>query len=405
MIVTEVLQQQAGIEYGGVKDQSESDPRDSLANVLFTGQFKRGRFDKPMLITLENLRPVLGYDPENPEYTAIEDALADGAPFVWVQRIGQKNIDLDPWTNFACTTGTKTLSFNSAVKVDLSKNYGFFGELMTENLADKIKFANNIDLLDYATQVGEDHYLFSNNTLSEAIRQLSYVSDQEPDRNLSSAININYELYQSSNSWCSAYFFEGYFSLRSYSSSWTSASEVTYTAVTNNDDSRSVTMPAQPFSTAGEIYNYMMSLYEKFKPLIESMGFTVEIDDDQTFKNSSATFFNPGYFPSLYVKTDTERPIVFSSSSATLYLNGYLSNSADTCRIFKSEAEITVPNTAELDMYYPDSEWQLEYAPEYKAYFKFDTTTPQKDGVINILHALNVKGDFSGSICYLQPPR
>lgn len=87
MTVSKVLREQAGIQYDKVTDKSEADPRDSLVNALFTGEFKRGRFDTPFKVTLENIRAVLGYEPENMIYVAIEDALKAGAPFIWVMRI------------------------------------------------------------------------------------------------------------------------------------------------------------------------------------------------------------------------------------------------------------------------------------------------------------------------------
>lgn len=87
MSVSKVLREQAGIQYDKVTDKSEADPRDSLVNALFTGEFKRGRFDTPFKVTLENIRAVLGYEPENMVYVAIEDALKAGAPFIWVMRI------------------------------------------------------------------------------------------------------------------------------------------------------------------------------------------------------------------------------------------------------------------------------------------------------------------------------
>ncbi|RLL15897.1 hypothetical protein, partial [Acinetobacter chengduensis] len=72
MTVSKILQGQAGIQYGAVTDKSGADPRDSLNNAIFTGQFKRGRFDKPMKIHSGNVRAMLGYDPENMDYVAIE---------------------------------------------------------------------------------------------------------------------------------------------------------------------------------------------------------------------------------------------------------------------------------------------------------------------------------------------
>ncbi|HCA5286882.1 TPA: hypothetical protein MW252_002999 [Acinetobacter nosocomialis] len=83
---TKVLREQAGIQFQGVQDKSEADPRDTLSNVIFTGVFKRGRFDKPIKITANNIRAKLGYDPSNLSYMAIEDCLKTGVPFVWVMR-------------------------------------------------------------------------------------------------------------------------------------------------------------------------------------------------------------------------------------------------------------------------------------------------------------------------------
>lgn len=93
MTVTKVLQEQTGIQYSGVQDKSEADPRDSLSNALFLGIFKRGRFDKPFKVTKETLRAKIGYDPENPYYIAVEDALEDGAPYIYLQRIGEMAIE------------------------------------------------------------------------------------------------------------------------------------------------------------------------------------------------------------------------------------------------------------------------------------------------------------------------
>lgn len=84
--ITKVLREQSGIQYQGVQDKSEADPRDTLSNAVFTGIFKRGRFDKPMKVTSGNIRAKLGYDPTNLAYMAVEDCLKTGVPFVWVQR-------------------------------------------------------------------------------------------------------------------------------------------------------------------------------------------------------------------------------------------------------------------------------------------------------------------------------
>lgn len=87
MTVTKILGEQAGIQYQGVIDKSEADPRDSLANSLFVGEFKNGPYNKPFKVTAANIRGKLGFDPESLQYQAIEDLLKQGVPFIWVMRV------------------------------------------------------------------------------------------------------------------------------------------------------------------------------------------------------------------------------------------------------------------------------------------------------------------------------
>ncbi len=83
---TEILDQESGIQYQGVKDKSGSTGVFPVIGLI-TGSFRRGRFDKPMTITNSNIRAMLGYDPTNPAYIAVQDALAQGVPSVQVIRI------------------------------------------------------------------------------------------------------------------------------------------------------------------------------------------------------------------------------------------------------------------------------------------------------------------------------
>ncbi|MDO5769037.1 MAG: hypothetical protein Q4P13_05990, partial [Psychrobacter sp.] len=55
---------------------------------VIVGRFKRGRLDQPFKVTLNNYKALLGYDPSNPSYLAVEDALRQGVSEVWVRRIG-----------------------------------------------------------------------------------------------------------------------------------------------------------------------------------------------------------------------------------------------------------------------------------------------------------------------------
>lgn len=82
-----MLQDQPGIQYSGVQDKSEADPRDTLIDTLFVGKFSRGRCDKPFKVTINDYRAKLGHDPSNPYYIAVQDALNSGAPYLWIQRI------------------------------------------------------------------------------------------------------------------------------------------------------------------------------------------------------------------------------------------------------------------------------------------------------------------------------
>ena len=89
---TDDLKNEAGIQFDEVILIGEDD---KPVVGLLTGQFKRGRVDKPMTITQENIRSVLGYDPRNPDYVAVVDVLNFGIPSVQVMRLiyGEYGVD------------------------------------------------------------------------------------------------------------------------------------------------------------------------------------------------------------------------------------------------------------------------------------------------------------------------
>ena len=84
--VTEILGDESGIQYQGVEDRSSTTGSYPVVGLM-VGKFKRGRFDKPMTITKSNIRAMLGYDPENPAYSAVFDTLEAGVPSVQVLRL------------------------------------------------------------------------------------------------------------------------------------------------------------------------------------------------------------------------------------------------------------------------------------------------------------------------------
>lgn len=96
---TDSLKNEAGIQFDEVILIGEDDKQ---VIGLIAGQFKRGRMDKPMTVTLENIRSVLGHDPRNPDYVAIVDVLTFGIPSIQVMRIaGDYNnydhLEYGPW--------------------------------------------------------------------------------------------------------------------------------------------------------------------------------------------------------------------------------------------------------------------------------------------------------------------
>ena len=93
---TEILFNEPGIQYQGVNDASGSTGAYPVQGLI-VGQFKRGRLDKPMIIHRDNIKAMLGYDPQNPCYTAVQDVLGSGVPNVQVLRLGDGGYDGPDW--------------------------------------------------------------------------------------------------------------------------------------------------------------------------------------------------------------------------------------------------------------------------------------------------------------------
>ena len=89
MIETKILGDAVGVQRGDVIDKSETTVLPSLANGVITGHFKRGRMDKPFKVTASNYKALLGHDPSNPSYLAVEDAFKNGVNELSILRVGQ----------------------------------------------------------------------------------------------------------------------------------------------------------------------------------------------------------------------------------------------------------------------------------------------------------------------------
>lgn len=88
MIETQILGSAVGIQRQKVIDKTESTPLPSLTNGVIIGRFKRGRLDKPFKVTSENYQALLGRDPQNASYLAVEDAFKRGVSEVTIMRVG-----------------------------------------------------------------------------------------------------------------------------------------------------------------------------------------------------------------------------------------------------------------------------------------------------------------------------
>ena len=88
MIESKILGSAVGIQRGDVIDRSETTVLPSLANGVIAGCFKRGRMDKPFKVTSDNYKALLGYDPSNPNYLAVEDAFKRGVSEISILRVG-----------------------------------------------------------------------------------------------------------------------------------------------------------------------------------------------------------------------------------------------------------------------------------------------------------------------------
>ena len=81
-----IIGEAVGIQWQGLTDKTQG-TSNGLGQPLFIGAFRRGRLDAPMVIHNGNIRAMLGYDPQNPSYIAVQDALDAGVPSVNVVRV------------------------------------------------------------------------------------------------------------------------------------------------------------------------------------------------------------------------------------------------------------------------------------------------------------------------------
>lgn len=179
MTVTKILGAQSGIQYQGVKEKSETDPSNNAVNALFTGQFKRGPFNKPFKVTRENIRGKLGFDSNNLMYQTLEDCLKQGAPFVWVMRVksqedegldGDENMGWDTiFTIDSAVNGVCDLTVSplSGEDFNMMVDWGDGSELKNYTSADsKVHYYDDVGIYKVKIKVGPvDYFRYSPNTI------------------------------------------------------------------------------------------------------------------------------------------------------------------------------------------------------------------------------------------------
>ncbi len=137
-ITQKLLGEAVGIQFTGTRDETGTNPILGLTDGLIVGQFRRGRMDKPMRITQQNIRAELGYEPNNRFYQAVQ-AVLDQLPFVWVLRLGSAGgggggeIPLTGIITATGLTGTtiSTASITAIVDTELTGNLLYNGTSLT----------------------------------------------------------------------------------------------------------------------------------------------------------------------------------------------------------------------------------------------------------------------------------
>ena len=177
--VTEVLGDESGIQYQGVNDASGGSGAYPTIGLM-VGKFRRGRLDKPMTVTSQNIRALLGYEPDNLDYVAVQDVLNTGVPSVQVLRMFKAeeggNIDYNgeyPISNGVIAFRVKNINDKISIKVNDKNIVGSMYEIM-DKLAEEYQV--------YMSYLAPNILLFTNSGLgfkNIVVRGVqSYIADK-----------------------------------------------------------------------------------------------------------------------------------------------------------------------------------------------------------------------------------
>lgn len=86
MAIVKKIDEAVGIQWQGIGEEQAGNSY-ATGDVLIIGNFRRGRIDKPMKITQQNIRAELGYDFNNIDYQVVQAVLDMGVKAVNVMRV------------------------------------------------------------------------------------------------------------------------------------------------------------------------------------------------------------------------------------------------------------------------------------------------------------------------------
>lgn len=88
MIQSNIIDQASGIQTQPTIDRSETASSPNVSNAIIAGKFKRGIVGRPFTVTNANYKAILGHDPMNPSYLAVEDVFRLGVNKLSILRTG-----------------------------------------------------------------------------------------------------------------------------------------------------------------------------------------------------------------------------------------------------------------------------------------------------------------------------
>ena len=127
MIQANIIDQASGIQTQPTIDRSEATSPPSTSTAIIVGKFKRGIIGRPFVVTNTTYKAILGYDPMNPSYLAVEDAFNLGVNKLSVLRTGKPASAIGG----IAPPSTDTLLINRSVTIRnkdgfYNNNYAYF---------------------------------------------------------------------------------------------------------------------------------------------------------------------------------------------------------------------------------------------------------------------------------------